>query len=230
MSWIGVITGDIVDSTRILEAGGREKLLATLKNTIADINADEKLGKVTMEIYRGDSFQCIVEYPKSSLYIAILIRASLISHSEGDIRWDARMGIGVGKGEFIAEKVTESDGEAFRLSGQAFDNLGRNHRIAILTPDEDFNKELRVSTAFADDIMSGWTATQASVIYPFWLNPLLSQKDIAEQINKSPQAVNKLLITSRFSLIFGYVNRYMSKTIKLELLKINLNYGLDNLT
>lgn len=58
------------------------------------------------------------------------------------------MDIGIGKGESLTDKITKSDGEAFHLSGKAFDCLNENSRMRILTPYEDFNDELRVSMIF----------------------------------------------------------------------------------
>lgn len=62
------------------------------------------------------------------------------------------------------ESVTESDGEAFRNSGWEFDELGKR-KLAIRTPWQNMNDELKVSTAFADDIVSEWSVAQAQAIY-----------------------------------------------------------------
>ncbi|MDR0865279.1 MAG: SatD family protein [Candidatus Symbiothrix sp.] len=210
MSCIGVITGDIVNSTEILKSGNREKLLEVLKNTVKEINSTNQTHDIKMEIYRGDSFQIVVKYPVIALKVAIIIRVALIANSEGGSRWDARLGIGIGEGEFIVDSIAESDGEAFHKSGQAFDTLDRSSRMAVYTPDDDFSNELSVSTAFADDIITNWTETQAAVIYPFMLKSP-TQKDLAEMVGKSPQVVSKLLSASKLLLISNYEKRYQYK-------------------
>lgn len=208
MSWIGVITGDIVNSTEILNSGNRDKLLATLHQAVEEINNHNELNGVRLEIYRGDSFQIIINNSFNVIGCALIIRALLITNSDKKNRWDARLGIGIGKGEYMADSIAESDGEAFRLSGQAFDNLDKKSRMAVLTPFEDFNDELKVSTAFVDDIISNWTTTQAPIIN-LVLQTNSKQKELAEMIGKSPQSVNKLLSNAKLELIIPYIDRFI---------------------
>lgn len=217
MSWIGAITGDIVNSTEILNSGHREEMLEVLNKTVKDINNEAFInlslyGTISIDIYRGDSFQLLVEKPHAALRVAILIRAALIAKSNSQQRWDARIGVGVGKDEFRGDNVRKSDGEAFRLSGIAFDSLGQARRLMVETPDTDFNEELVVSTAFADNIISSWTPAQAEAIYLHLLNGM-TQKNIAQIVNKTPQTVNKLLAVSNFELVFDYITRFTIKTL-----------------
>jgi hypothetical protein len=209
MGYIGIITGDIVNSTEILKSGHREELLDVLKNTVSEINSACQSDDIKMEIYRGDGFQIIVKNFSETLKIALIIRTALIANSKDNIRWDARIGIGIGEGEYITTSVAESDGEAFHKSGQAFDSL-KNSRIAIQTPDSDFNNELFVSTAFADDIITNWTKTQAKIIYLYLIKSLI-QKDLAEITGKSPQVISKLFSASKLYLILNYEKRYRYK-------------------
>lgn len=215
MKWIGVITGDIVGSSEILKAGDRDKLLKVMRDTVDDYNAIYKGNSISLEITRGDSFQIVSLYAFTIVQVAIFLRANLIAHSNNGIRWDARMGIGIGKGEYLVDSVAESDGEAFHLAGQAFDNLERNSRMALLTPEEDFNREFQVSTPFADDIISGWTQTQANDFYFFSIelikNKELTQNEISAKLGKSPQALNKALQSSKYTLITKYTIRFINK-------------------
>jgi hypothetical protein len=210
MGYIGVITGDIINSTEILKSGHRDELLDVLKNTVNEINSVYQSDNIKMEIYRGDSFQIIVKNFTETLKIALIIRTALIANSKDNIRWDARIGIGIGTGEYITTSIAESDGDAFHKSGQAFDSLDKNSRITIQTPDSDFNNELSVSTGFADDIISNWTKTQAKIIYLFLIKSLI-QKDLAEITGKSPQVISKLFSASKLSLILNYEKRYRYK-------------------
>ena len=56
MALVGVITGDIVDSTKI-EGDGRTKLLSVLRSLLSQTLGD---GVVSSDIFRGDSFQVVV--------------------------------------------------------------------------------------------------------------------------------------------------------------------------
>jgi len=56
MALIGVITGDIVDST-IIEGDDRTKLLSVLRSLFSQTLGD---GVVSSDIFRGDGFQVVV--------------------------------------------------------------------------------------------------------------------------------------------------------------------------
>lgn len=88
-----------------------------------------------MELYRGDSFQLLVEDPALAIYIAILLRAGLIYNTPdtSDGVWDARISVGIGSIDFISENIVTSDGEAFLLSSTQLDNIGKR-RLAVKTP------------------------------------------------------------------------------------------------
>ena len=56
MALIGVITGDIVDSTKI-EDDGRTKLLSVLRSLLSQTLCE---GVVSSDIFKGDGFQVVV--------------------------------------------------------------------------------------------------------------------------------------------------------------------------
>ena len=56
MALIGVITGDIVDSTKI-EGDGRTKLLSVLRSLLSQTLGE---GVVSSDIFRGDGSQVVV--------------------------------------------------------------------------------------------------------------------------------------------------------------------------
>jgi hypothetical protein len=199
-----VITGDIIKSTRINPAD-RELLLNTIGNIVRDV---EIWGNIRMEIFRGDSFQIQIDNPVKALRIAILVRTGLRAKSPSVFRWDARIALGLGNIYFEKnESVVESDGEAFHNSGWEFDKLGRSRSMAIKTPWTDLNDEFAVNTAFADDVIMNWTVTQAQVIYPLLLTSK-TQKELAVGLDKTSQAISKLLIGGKANLIELYLNRY----------------------
>ena len=69
----GVITGDIIQSTRI-KPENKQLVLDTIRNTVYEM---EKWSKMKLEIFRGDSFQIVIDNPYEAVRIAILIRAGL---------------------------------------------------------------------------------------------------------------------------------------------------------
>ena len=200
----GIITGDIIHSTKI-ELENRGVLLTTLKKIVTEIS--ENISPIEMEIFRGDSFQIVISEVSEALRIVLLIRSGLQKNTLETMKWDARVSLGIGKVEFEANSIVQSDGEAFHNSGRQFDEMGKTEKMVLRTPWEEFNNEFRVSTAFADELISNWSIVQAEAIY-YWLLKNISQRELAEMLQKSPQTINKRLLTANYGLIELYLNRY----------------------
>lgn len=206
----GVITGDIVKSKSITSEW-RSKLVGIIEETVSQYSLEHPL---KIEFFRGDSFQIILEQPEAALQLAILIRAALKYKTPSEYKklWDARMAIGIGTVSYTSDKVVMSDGEAFRFSGRELDEIGKK-KLTIKTPWDEVNEELKVSTAFADDIISNWTLSQSEVIYES-LRSSSTQKELAISLNKTAQSISKLLAVAKESLIRNYLNRYQQLILK----------------
>lgn len=193
----GVITGDIIKSTEIKNKS-RDELLQVIKTIANDLHG---ISLIRVEMYRGDSFQIVVDSAAMVLKVAILLRAKLKQNY-----WDARLAIGIGSIDYNSNDIVTSDGEAFKNSGREFDAIGKR-KLVVRTPWEDVNGELKVSTAFADNIVSKWTKQQAETIFLYLSQKNINKKDIAGEVGKSAQAISKLLITANESLISDYLDR-----------------------
>lgn len=199
----GIITADIIGSTSI-DADARGELPELINQLTDEL---QEVSQIQVEIFRGDSFQVMVQDVEKTPLVAVLLRAGL---RKSELRsktkiLDARMAIGIGKVSYINEKITLSDGEAFILSGREFDKLGKR-KLSILTPSEDVNAELRVETAFLDDVISHWTRQQSECIY----NALLTnakQYQLASDDNTSRQNVGKKLSAAKERLVRMYLDR-----------------------
>jgi hypothetical protein len=201
-----IITGDIVASTEV-RTEWRDSLLNTIREATDEMKS---LSELELEFFRGDSFQMVVHQPAVALKIAVLLRAALRAATPqgSNTVWDARMAIGVGTISYQSESIVVSDGEAFRLSGRALDEMEKN-RLAVRTGWEDVNDEMAVGTAFADDVISSWSVPQAQVVYVTLLHPI-AQKELAARMHKSAQSVSKLLNAAKEDLIRRYLERYQS--------------------
>lgn len=200
----GVITGDIVGSTNI-KTEYRANLLNCLNTMKEELQC---VSPFSMELFRGDSFQLLVEDPAAALKVAILLRAGLI-HQTPDREngmWDARISLGIGEVQFMADSIVTSDGEAFQYSGRQLDTMNKT-RLAVKTPWNDVDQELEVSTAFVDDIIKRWSGKQAGMIY-LSLKADSPKKRVAEYIGTSVQNVRNVLSSAREPLIRMYLERY----------------------
>lgn len=89
----GIITGDIVDSTHI-PTEFKEEIQKVLKAVVDDFTPSVSL---SYEMYRGDSFQFVVDKAEHALSVAIAIRTALKAHTPKTLeQWDARIAIGIG--------------------------------------------------------------------------------------------------------------------------------------
>ena len=199
----GIITGDIVDSSFISNEW-KSKISEILQKVIYDFRIQSP---ANLEMFRGDSFQITVENPSFALAIGIALRAALRANTpDGLTPWDARISIGIGEVSFESESILTSDGEAFRLSGRGFDTLGKR-RLFISTSTEGLNTELKLNTAFADEIITKWTPKQAAVVYVGLIKEA-SQKDMAESMDMKLSNFNKHWNLAHVSLILSYINRF----------------------
>lgn len=212
----GVITADVVGSTQIKieDRGTLPALLHELIRKIAQCRPELKL---QVDIFRGDSFQVWVEKPECAPLVALLLRAGLRMSAlrAGEQQLDARISVGIGDVAYRDACVSQSDGEAFVLSGRGFDQLGKQQRLMVQTPSETTNEELRVETAFVDDIVSNWSALHSKIMYQALLYET-SQGELAEKNGTSQQNVRKRLEKAKVKLIRMYLDRVASLIIAIQ--------------
>lgn len=200
----GVITGDIIESSAI-RIKYRDFLLKSIREIADELSVIEPL---RIEMFRGDSFQAVIDSPENAIKIAVLLRAGLKGHTPKECKkpWDARLSIGVGTISYHADNTVLSDGEAFQYSGRTLDEMGKR-RLVVKTRWADVNEELQVSGAFADEVISSWSVPQSQAAYQALLYNT-SQKEIAHKFQKSAQNISKLLGAAKLNLVQMYIDRY----------------------
>ncbi|MEO0897281.1 MAG: SatD family protein [Bacteroidota bacterium] len=207
MAIYAVMTGDIVDSS-LLTHQERASLLQLLDVVFAEIKEEEKAVKKSFEIFRGDSFQGLLNDPGPALRLALKIRLKLIADKEKmhPNDWDARIAIGIGEVSYQAEYVSTSDGPAFRYSGPILDEMKREDRIKITSFDAEFNEEMKVSCSLLDAVSSRWTSRQAAVMLEAMKG--LKQGEIAAKLGISQPAISKMLTISHWDALESMMKRY----------------------
>lgn len=197
---VAVITGDIIQSRKTSIEIWLPKLKAVLNG----------YGKTPndWEIFRGDSFQ-LVTTPEQALYVSMVIKAELKKMDNINVR----MGIGIGEMDFKTNNVTESNGSAFVHSGSCFDGL-KKQTLAIETPWEDWNKTFLVMIDLATLTIDRWSDKTAEVMAEKLQNPSMSQKEIAEKLNKKGQGnISESLKRGGYDELNQLLN-YYQETIK----------------
>ncbi len=213
-AYYSVITGDIIGSSSVY--GKRKQLLFAMQKTFKELTLEFSAAiEKPFEIYRGDSFQAVIKQPGKALLISVLIRAKLRSlaltksktKTSGN-KLDARVAIGIGKIGFNADKVIESDGEAFNFSGKLLDEIkNSNQNLKIKTPWQDVNGELEVECYFIDTIINKWTMEQAEAVYLKLLKNK-TQQMTAKKLKISQPAVRKRIIGANLKSIELFLKRF----------------------
>ena len=127
-----VITGDIINSTSY-DLNTR-KLIRELLMTEISSKLKNSFGKelipLPIDVFRGDSWQLIINNPSISLRVCLFIRCLLkIKLTSNKI--NTRMSIGFGNASVPEEKVSLGDGDAYIFSGKGLDSIG-NNRINLI--------------------------------------------------------------------------------------------------
>jgi hypothetical protein len=201
---ITVITGDLMNSQEL----DPEKWLPFLKGVL------ERWGNNPehWEIYRGDSFQLILDQPAESISAAILLKAGIKMMSPLDLR----VGIGIGERSYTAEKVTESNGSAFVRSGETFENLKKlKQEIAIKSPWEELDQMLNMELKLVQTILQGWTTNAAEAVFQSLNEPGLSQEEQGVKLGITQHAFSTRLKRAHFEVIRQWLE-YVSQKIAMQ--------------
>jgi hypothetical protein len=222
---VAVITGDVVRSTVVKD---RARLAKVMKHAMEAIDKSGFGVVRPFEIYRGDSFQGVVEV-KDAMKVALTIRARL-RQWEGPVQFsaagktvrttgvrmpimlsllpDARVAIGLGTVSYRSSKVVESDGEAYRNSGRALDELGRTWgRLALSTPWDDMNAEFGTSMRLLDALVGKWSSASAQAMF-LYLTKGSTQSELSGLLGISQPAVHKRLSGADQSAVQAMIDRY----------------------
>jgi len=216
---IAVITGDLVDSsrfsnTRMSAIIGR---LNTEFKTYTKLPSDKS---VEFTMFRGDSFQGIVEDPSLALSLALQIKALINSFNDADTDAgnnvplaDVRISIGIGEASYDLNAINVSNGEAFQLSGRTLDSMkSRQSKMAVTTPVSDVNDEFEVHMKFLDATTDRWSMASAEVVY--YLLQDYKEQQIAQELNRSQAAINHRKKAAGWDEIRLLLRRYEQLTKK----------------
>lgn len=214
---IGVLTGDIVYSRKLAD---KADWLARLKEIFGYLAERQGAGEqgLRWEIFRGDSFQAVWQAPEELLFAALLIRTGLRALPQFfEQGLDVRMGIGIGSESFEAASVKESDGEAYQLSGQMLDALGRGRqRIAMRSGWEDLNKTLEATLPLVEALMEDWSQPLHEIAYYRLRYPNMTQQALAEKLAITQPSINWRLNKSRIDLILAYEIFFRNRVTELH--------------
>lgn len=196
-----ILTGDIINSRKLpsqIWMGELKKIFQKFGESPND-----------WEIYRGDEFQLEIKNPADALSGALLIKVFLKS-----IRLDARISLGFGDKNYDAEKITESNGDAFIRSGELFETLKKQKvNLAISSGNTNFDEEINLMLRLSLSFMDNWLQQSAEFIFTAMENPNASQEEIGAKLGINQAAVSRRQKRSNYDLVKD-MDTYYRKKIK----------------
>jgi hypothetical protein len=207
MALQAVLTGDIVNSTR-LSAANEKKLLKNLKSLLSP-------GKY--EFYRGDSFQVYLKDAGTALRTALLCRAVAISipANEELTHGDIRISIGLGVVKSPVKILSSAKGEAFLLSGRMFDEITKSgKRLAISIDKPVANTAFEVIADYLNSIFNMMTDKQAVVIFELLTGK--TQKQVSDKLKKSKSTISQHVMSARWYEIEKLLKQYEAVITQLK--------------
>ena len=224
----GIITGDIVASQK-MKPKVRQKLFEDISVFLKEL---KKKWISSYETFRGDSLQCEVKSPEMVLRVALIIRAFFKAYlSEEEMPkiqasrveervkgyfstdFDIRLAVGIGEVDFIRKnKLTASDGQAFRLSGEALDNLKEEpHRMMVKTFKKEFDESLEPAILLLDALIQKWTLNGAELVLYLLQNK--KEEEIASLLDISQSSVNQRKKNAQWFAIEKLI-QYFERTVQ----------------
>ncbi len=182
MSISAVITADIVNSTQLPKPEAKR----LMKNILAVLEPHEH------EFFRGDSFQVFIKSASDALTLLLLLRTIAIKLLPAAAPLsDIRASIGLAHVKLPIKSLNTASGEAFVLSGRAFDQMNAGQRLTICCNEKNqiTNLGLAVVARFTDYLFQRLTPKQAAVV--FELLQHRTQTETARRLKKSQATIHK---------------------------------------
>jgi hypothetical protein len=202
---VAVITGDVINSTK----NAPRIWLTPLKKELNRIGKTPK----SWQIYRGDSFQAVINNPVDALLIAMKLKASLKSVKGINVR----MAIGIGIRTYNAAKVTESNGSAFVHSGEKFEMLNQEKQnLGIKSDWPQFDNEMNLYLKLALIAMNNWTVNAAEIVRVAMENPEKSQQQLGKMVGIKQSAISTRLRRAYYEEIMEVNEMYKTKLKSLK--------------
>jgi hypothetical protein len=213
-----VITADIIHSSRV-SAMHKQWLYQSITGALRLYDSDFGMKS---EVYRGDSFQCLVDNCRNALRAGLVIKTFIRSlnplegerNTQKDTReagipvwiFDVRMGIGIGNVDLKMKSLATSNGPAFQLSGRLLDEMkATKNRLAIASNDT-YSNELNMESILLDTIISKTSALQCEVINLKLLG--YTEIEIARRLKIQQSAVNQRSVSGNWNAINKMVEHF----------------------
>lgn len=201
---IGVIIGDIVDSTK-LEPNEFQQVLDQTNEVQKFIGSE--LPANSHSVSRGDEFQSVILNYEQTLRYAILYRVAIKALGK---KFDCRISFAVARNAQLRETVAESMGLAFTLSGRGLSKM-KSERFIYHSDSTYHQDRMALLISYLDRQIEDLTSRQCEIIMPLIKNfGKISYTELAEDLQISNATVSKALKSSGWVLIEGLIIEFQN--------------------
>ncbi len=206
-----VLTGDIVKSAR-LDPVNLKMVIQSIKEGQArfdKVYPGAMIGNA--DVFSGDSWQVLMGQPHLSLRAVLYFRA-LVKAVKG-LNADTRIALALGKideSTINPERISESTGDAFTLSGRALTEMNKSRYLSMNIAGnvnqewQEVLKVLQPTMLLLDEISGRWTEKQARLIECSLLGA--KQNQVASELKVTPPTVNKSLNSAGWNSIKEFLD------------------------
>ncbi|MDP2364726.1 MAG: hypothetical protein Q8M94_13285 [Ignavibacteria bacterium] len=199
-----VITGDIIKSSK-LSLDKHKLLIKVMHGCSKEISLVYPGAlKYEPELFRGDSWQLLIQKPELALNIALFYRAYLKAKMQLD-SIDARMAISVGTVDFVESSF--GVGDAYKVSGKALDKKGKR-KIKFVSDRLSDTAVIDLIIQNTDFISSKWTNKQSKIVLLALKNK--SQREISVKLHITQPAVSQQMDAAGWMIISENINYFKS--------------------
>lgn len=204
---IGVLTGDLVNSTK-MSAAAYSSVIDELERLIQAAHADYNANG---EIYRGDGFQIQFPNPLNAITTTILIKLALHLSDASTKPVQCTLSLAYGEHDIYDKKPNTSSGPVFITSGRGLNKTPRGELSVHL---QQTNQHINLLTQFLNHLLNRLTKTQAQLLYLYIEHNFAEHQVLADLTGTTRQNISNRLGNIGAYLVKDYIkmiNQHLSE-------------------
>lgn len=202
---IAVLTGDLVDSTR-LSSAHYEQAISGLRTVLEQI---ESRTHCHYELFRGDGFQVVFPDSEKAIQAMLTLRLYLNSQIE-DVAINCTQALAYGTGELIKSSPGTSTGEAFIQSGRALDEArGGEFRViqaAVTSGQTSQQPAIDIMCSQLSYVLNRLSKKQSDLLYQYISQDFPKHQVLADKNNTSRQNISERLKSAGGDLLAPFIH------------------------
>ncbi len=191
--YIGVITGDLVNSSDGKERGITYR--EVVNTLLREVSQHDWYSISKAEFFRGDSFQITMESPQSILEVAAFIRTYLISLTDVHelAHLDARLSLSIEMLNKYSQYTESAYEQAYILSGKNLESMHKSKKMVFNSSQNNLMLPVSSITGLLDNTISMLSKSQIEILKEALDVMEVNPPDLVKKTQKTRQNIHKIL-------------------------------------